>query len=299
VQGVQRIVFSRDIPITLAADQPPMTLIARPMSAGQDALTLIGASVNVPPDTVPVWLSEPAARLLSRGAGDAVSLPLGNGQRFVVAGVWRDYARQQGAIVISSHDYDRLTGDTRRDSAMIMLAPGATSTAVSKALIAAAPPGIRQQVQTAEPAVLREFALTLFDRSFAITYLLEAVAIAVGLAGVAATATAQGIARTREFGMLRHIGLSRRQIIAMLGCEGALLGLVGSLSGMALGAAISQVLIHVINPQSFNWTMTTQFPLGLMAGVIGALVLASTLTAMLAGRRAVSVDAVRAVRADW
>lgn len=59
------------------------------------------------------------------------------------------------------------------------------------------------------------------------------------------------------------------------------------------------MLIHVINPQSFNWTMTTRLPLGLMLSVIAALVVASAITAMLAGRRAVSMDAVRAVRADW
>jgi putative ABC transport system permease protein len=59
------------------------------------------------------------------------------------------------------------------------------------------------------------------------------------------------------------------------------------------------VLIHVVNPQSFNWTMETRLPWGLLGGVGLSLVLASCVTAMLAGRRAVSMDAVRAVREDW
>ena len=99
--------------------------------------------------------------------------------------------------------------------------------------------------------------------------------------------------------MLRHIGVGRGQIIAMLGVEGALLGAIGGLVGVTLGVGISQVLIHVINPQSFNWTMSTQLPLMLMLSVVIALIAASAITAMLAGRRAVSMDAVRAVRADW
>ena len=99
--------------------------------------------------------------------------------------------------------------------------------------------------------------------------------------------------------MLRHIGVGRSQIIAMLGVEGALLGAIGGLVGVTLGIGISQVLIHVINPQSFNWTMTTQLPLLLMSMVVMALIAASAITAMLAGRQAVSADAVRAVRADW
>jgi putative ABC transport system permease protein len=59
------------------------------------------------------------------------------------------------------------------------------------------------------------------------------------------------------------------------------------------------VLIRVVNPQSFNWTMETRLPVGLLSGVAFALVVASAVTAMLAGCRAVSADAVRAVREDW
>ena len=192
-----------------------------------------------------------------------------------------------------------MTGDTFRDDAAITLALGADRATVQRALIAAAPPAMRNRLQIAEPATLRRFALSLFDRSFAITYALEGIAILVGLAGVAATISAQAIARTREFGMLRHIGLSRRQIVAMLGAEGALLGVVGGVAGVTLGIVIGQVLIHVVNPQSFNWTMTTRLPVGMLIGIIGALVMAAMVTAMLAARQAASIDAVQAVQSDW
>jgi putative ABC transport system permease protein len=89
---------------------------------------------------------------------------------------------------------------------------------------------------------------------------LEAIAILIGLAGVAATISAQTIARMKEFGMLRHIGMRPRAILAMLASEGVLLGLIGLAAGAVLGLGISQILIHVINPQSFNWTMETQLP---------------------------------------
>jgi putative ABC transport system permease protein len=252
-----------------------------------------------PPGTIAVWLSEPAARILERKPGDAIRLPIGQNARFVVAGTWRDYSRQQGAVVIDAKDYSRLTGDTARDDALVLLKPGADMAVVQRAIRAAAPAPLKSRLTMAEPAALRTFALSIFDRSFAITYVLEAIAILVGLAGVATTASAQASARTREFGMLRHIGVGRGQIIAMLGVEGALLGAVGGLVGVTLGTGISQVLIHVINPQSFNWTMTTRLPVTLMLSVVTALIVASAITAMLAGRRAVSMDAVRAVRADW
>jgi hypothetical protein len=43
----------------------------------------------------------------------------------------------------------------------------------------------------------------------------------------------------------------------------------------ALGLALSQILIHVINPQSFNWTMTTRVPWELLLAVAAALVATS------------------------
>ena len=299
VPGVETILFNRQVPIVLDPSEPAMTLIVRPVGEGDAALQLIGDEIVPPSGTIPVWLSEPAARILGRQAGDTIRLPIGGNARFFVAGISRDYSRQQGAVVIDSQDYDGLTGDRSRDDASVMLRPGADMADVQQAIRAAAPEAWRSRLTMAEPVTLRTFALSIFDRSFAITYLLEAIAIIVGLAGVATTASAQANARAREFGMLRHIGVGRGQIIAMLGIEGALLGAIGGLVGVTLGVGISQVLIHVINPQSFNWTMSTQLPLTLMLSVVIALIAASAITAMLAGRRAVSMDAVRAVRADW
>ncbi len=299
IPGIKTILFNRQVPIVLDPSEPPMYLIVRPVGAGDAALELLGAAFVPPPGTIAVWLSEPAARILGRKPGDAIRLPIGQNARFAVAGVWRDYSRQQGAVVIDTKDYSRLTGDVVRDDALVLLEPGADISVVQRAIRAAAPPTLQSRLTMAEPASLRTLALSIFDRSFAITYVLEAIAIIVGLAGVATTASAQAGSRTREFGMLRHIGVGRSQIIGMLGVEGALLGAVGGLVGVTLGTAISQVLIHVINPQSFNWTMTTRLPVTLMLSVITALIVASAITAMLAGRRAVSTDAVRAVRADW
>jgi putative ABC transport system permease protein len=166
-------------------------------------------------------------------------------------------------------------------------------------LRAALPQPLAERIEFALPGELRALSLRIFDRSFAVTYLLEAIAILVGLAGVAATFSAQTLARTKEFGMLRHLGVTRRQIIAMLLMEGALLGTVGVIAGIGLGLAMSQVLIHVVNPQSFNWTMETRLPFALFATVTVALIGAAAATALLAGRRALSLDAVRAVREDW
>lgn len=300
--GVKAMTFVRQIPLRLAADRPAVMVSAQAIDAANPggALPLIGPSVAVPVGMTAVYVSEPMRWLYGLHPGDRTTLPLGGAARPVfVAGVWRDYARQFGAIAISDADFARLTGDNSKTEAAVTLAKGAKPAHVIAAMRRRLPPALAPQTLFAEPRQMRAMALTLFDRSFAVTYALEAIAIIIGLIGVAATFSAQTLARTREFGMLRHIGVRQRQIIAMLAAEGAALGLVGVIAGVGLGLVMAQVLIHVVNPQSFHWTMDTKLPWGLFAALVAALVSAAAGTAVLAGRRALSADAVRAVREDW
>jgi putative ABC transport system permease protein len=295
------------MPLRLAPGKPPVMLIAQTIDRAhpERSLPLVARGPATPKGAISVWLSEPASWLYARAPGDVLKLPIDGAvagtraRTFFVAGVWRDYARQQGAIAMDDADYTRLTGDTLRSEASVTLAPGATAQAVIARLRASLPPGLAARAVFAEPAGLRALSLRIFDRSFAVTYLLEAIAILVGLTGVAASFSAQILARTKEFGMLRHIGVTRRQIVVMLVAEGAALGTIGIVAGLALGLAIGEVLIHVVNPQSFHWTMETRLPLTLFAFVTVALVLSAAGTALFAGRRALSGDAVRAVREDW
>jgi putative ABC transport system permease protein len=303
VADVEDILFYKQTPLRLSPDLPPVILIPDRLDAADSGrrLALLSPPLATPRGATPIYISEAAGQLYRKRPGDEVVLPLGDAHasRFFVAGIWRDYARQHGAIALPSEVYTRLTGDALRTDAAVRLAPGANAGQVIAALREAMPQDVSRRMEFGMPGEIRRQALRVFDRSFAVTYLLEAIAILVGLAGVAASFSAQTLARTKEFGMLRHVGVLRRQITAMVAGEGLLLGGVGVVAGLALGIAISQVLIHVVNPQSFHWTMQTRLPLALFAGVSAALIAAAALTALLAGRRALSAEAVRAVREDW
>jgi putative ABC transport system permease protein len=302
--GIATIHFRKLTPLSLSPEQPPIALLAEDIDPADpgSTLPLIGVARPVPQGATPVWVSEPATWLYDYRAGERIDLPIAGARgsaKVFVAGIWRDYGRQQGTIAMDAKDYTRLTGDALRSDAAIVLAPGAAPAAVLEAMRARLPPSLASRVSLVPSRELRALSLRIFDRSFAVTYVLEAIAILVGLAGVAATFSAQTLARTKEFGMLRHIGVLRRQIVAMLAAEGALLGAVGVVAGIGLGIAMSQVLIHVINPQSFHWTMETRLPIPLFAAVTVALIVAAAGTALLAGKRALSADAVHAVREDW
>ncbi|MBS1171269.1 MAG: transporter permease [Proteobacteria bacterium] len=142
-------------------------------------------------------------------------------------------------------------------------------------------------------------SLVLFDRTFAVTYALEGVTILIGLFGVAASFGALAAARRREFGMLRHIGMTRRQIAAMLGIEGAFIAALGVMAGLALGGVIGVVLIEIVNRQSFHWSMDLSVPIGGLALFGTTMVALAALVSIAAARRAMQTEAVRAVREDW
>ena len=154
----------------------------------------------------------------------------------------------------------------------------------------------------ASAAQLRTLSLAIFDRSFAVTRYLQAVAVAIGLAGIAASFSAQVWARRREFGLLAHLGFTRTQVIGLVAGEGAAWTAAGALAGLGLGLAVAVVLVHVVNPQSFHWTMELLLPWGRLAALAAGVLVAGTLTAALSARAVAGRrlgDMVIAVREDW
>jgi putative ABC transport system permease protein len=99
--------------------------------------------------------------------------------------------------------------------------------------------------------------------------------------------------------MLRHLGVTRREIGRMLAFEGAALGTIGVAAGLIVGAIVSLVLVYVVNRQSFHWTMDLHVPWGLLGVLSVVLILAAALTSAFSGRQAMSDDVVRAVKEDW
>lgn len=297
--GVARVDFLRLRGVSLAPERPPVLLMARDIEPAnaEKVLAMAGPTLPVPAGLRPVWVSEPMSDLYGVTAGSILKLPWQGGlHEFFVAGIWRDYARSSGAVQMRLADYRAITGDMDINSTAIWLAKDGDMAAV-KAALRALPFGAALELSALSE--LRAMSLKIFDRSFAVTYLLEAIAIIIGLFGVAATFSAQTLARSKEFGMLRHIGVTRRQILAILALEGGALTGLGIATGAVLGWVISLVLVFVVNPQSFHWTMQMHLPLPLLGTVAAALLLAAALTALLSGRQALSGAPIRAVREDW
>ena len=299
--GVRRAEFLRIQQLLLEPGKARVALFARALDRDDPGrrLPLVGEVLmpraGEPP---PLWASEAMVDLYGYALGKVVELPIaGKLQRFTVAGIWRDYARQHGTVIIERDLYIALSGDRNSNDAALYLAPGAGAKALEDSIRESLPGGAN--LEFGERGTIRERSLNIFDRTFAVTYALEAVAVIIGLFGLSSSFGALVLARSREFGMLRHVGMTRREIGAMLAAEGALVSTLGLALGLALGWVISLVLIHVVNRQSFHWSMDLHLPWALLVLLAGALLLFATLTALASGRRALGVDVVRAVREDW
>lgn len=311
--GVQRVQPLRQLSLLLNPGRPAVVLMARPLGDPARSLPLVGAALAVPAGQIGIYVSEAMVDLHGARPG-AVYAPLNAAFRalapadqappapFFVAGVWRDYARQSGTIAIDKRVFERLTGDQRANDLALWLTDPNAGAPVQQALRELAEQsgaGAAGLLEFASASQLRANSLRIFDRSFAVTYWLQAVAIAIGLFGVAASFSAQVLSRRKEFGLLAHLGLTRRQILSVVALEGAAWTSLGALAGLGLGLAVAVVLVHVVNPQSFHWTMELLLPWARLLALCLAVVAAGTVTAWLAGRTAASRDAVLAVKEDW
>lgn len=307
VPGVARVDTLRAVPLQLDPARPPVALLVRPLHGDPLPLPLVGEAIAVAAPDIPVYVSEAMPDLYGARVGQplpalaqALAAPEARRARYVVAGVWRDYARQHGSIAIDADTYARLSGERRVSDLALHLTPQADALAVREAITALARAyGMQDAIDFASVEQLRATSLRIFDRSFAVTVWLQAVAIGIGLFGVAASFSAQVLVRRKEFGLLAHLGLTRRQILGVVAAEGLAWTALGALAGTALGLLVSLVLVHVVNPQSFHWTMDLVLPWARLGALALAVVLAGTVTAWLAGRAAASRDAVQAVRQDW
>mgnify|MGYP003340919696 CR=1 FL=1 len=165
-----------------------------------------------------------------------------------------------------------------------MLRPGVEPDEARSRLLATI--GDRHQVFINTNRMLRAEVLRIFDSTFAITYALEIIAILVAMLGVSGTLLTLVLERERELTILRLVGTGRTQIRRMVVGEALVIGAVSQGTGLAVGLALSLVLIYVINVQSFGWTIQFHLPLAFLVQATIAVVVATAVAGIYPARRA-------------
>jgi putative ABC transport system permease protein len=243
-----------------------------------------------------VVVSEPFTYKHHVRVGDIVTLPLGEAQpSFRIIDVYYDYSSERGNILMDRKMLLRYLPDPAPSNLAIYVAPGATLETVREEILRAAA-GYR--ILLFSNRDLRTQAIRIFDRTFAITYALEAVAVIVAVMGIAGALLALVIDRRREMGLLRFLGAATGQVRKMILVEAGLLGLLANAAGLALGFAISLILIYVINKQSFGWTIRFHWPIAVLLGALTVVYSATVLAGFYPARVAVRLNPLEVVHEE-
>jgi putative ABC transport system permease protein len=296
--GIARADFLRAMEITMRNDLPKVALVGRSFSSKNinEMLPLIGtSSVPLGPESanaIQVYGSEAMVDLYGWKQGTTIAPPLG-GQNWFIAGIWRDYGRQHGAIALSLEDFAKITGQASASDIAVWLAPGATSEAVIQT-IKTMPDLAQAEARSSE--AIRAISLKIFDRSFALTYVIEAIAILVAIFGVASTYAGEALSRKREFGTLAHLGAKPALVAKQIAFEALLAITLAVAWGAIIGIGLAWILVRRINPQSFHWSMDFAFPVTLLLFSAASLIALGVASALLAYRTSLHASPVLAIK---
>ena len=241
-------------------------------------------------------VSEPFANKYGVREGDRLTLPVaGTELALQVVGVYRDYASERGTIITDRSTMLRALPDPAPTNVAVYLKAGEDLSAareqIEKALAG-------REVFISTNRTLREEGLRVFDRTFAITWALEAVAIIIAVLGVAGALLAMVMDRRRELGLLRFLGASSAQLRRLILCEAGMLGLLGNILGLGLGYLLSLILIHVINVQSFGWTIQFHWPAMLLLFALTGIWIATVLAGIWPAHTAVGLKAIEVIHEE-
>jgi putative ABC transport system permease protein len=231
----------------------------------------------------------------SAKVGDRVTLltPAGRRRTYVIRGVLdegSDFGLLGGGLVIpNSHlaaDFDA------KSDAFVFLryAPGAdpkrTRAAIDRTLATRFP-----DAQTRDREQVKQQQAGQINQLLYLIYALLALSVIVSLFGIVNTLALSIFERTRELGLLRAVGMSRRQVKRIVRLEAVITSLIGALLGLVLGVLFALAISRPLEADGFTLT----FPIGtLLALVVGA-ALAGTLASLWPARRAARLDVLRAL----
>lgn len=130
-----------------------------------------------------------------------------------------------------------------------------------------------------------------------IVYGLLGLAILIALIGIANTLSLSILERTRELGLLRAVGMTRRQLRSTIRTESAIIAVFGTLIGLVIGILFSIALTVAISsdtPGLFQYRL----PVGQLVVITVLAALAGVLAAVLPARRAARLDVLDAVSSE-
>ncbi|HEX2274579.1 MAG TPA: ABC transporter permease [Acidimicrobiales bacterium] len=269
---------------------PRRLTVADPALLGEllDLDVVDGALAAVGPAEVAVSDEAAADRGWRVGSPVAVTFADGGGARLTVAAVYR--AREvAGDYLVSRVTWGPHAPQDSDRMVLVSLAEGVALAEGRAAVERAVEPYGRPPVQDRE-----EYAASAaqgVDMLLGIVYALLGLAVLIALMGIANTLSLSVHERTRELGLLRAVGQTRRQVRSMVLGESVVVAVFGTLGGTALGLFLGWALVRAAGAETALFTV----PTGRLAVVVAAGAVAGVLAGVRPARRAARLDVLRAI----
>jgi putative ABC transport system permease protein len=208
-----------------------------------------------------------------------------------VVGEFEDNADLLGSALVTqrlmARDFDQ--SDDVFD--FVKLAPEANSDRVQAALTVA----MERDFPTADvlnQQELKDNQESQVNQLLGLIYALLGLAVIVSLFGIANTLALSIHERTRELGMLRAIGMSRRQVRTMIRYEAVITALIGAILGMVLGVIFAALIAQPLKDEGF----TLSYPVGTLIGLLVFAAVAGVIAAIAPARRASRLNVLEALQ---
>jgi putative ABC transport system permease protein len=215
-------------------------------------------------------VSESFSERFLKKRGDQVKVPTPAGEKtLTIEGVYCDYGNERGSITVDRVHFEKWFQDKSVSRVILFVKPGVD------------PEGVRSELMKEHTGLsvftnehLRGEVMRIFRQTFAITNALELIGIFVAVVGLGMTLASVLLERRAELTTLRALGLTRREMAQASAWEGLLLALTGVTCGLLVSLGLGWLLVHVINKQTFGWTLQFHLPWPEML-VLAVLVLVS------------------------
>ena len=246
-------------------------------------------------DADTVIASEPLAHRFNLREGQKLVLMTPEGPKsFSVVGIFYDYSRDSGLLLMQRSSFEKYWHDPRVHSVAVYLKSGIKPQQMIEEIRSGYSRSSAYAIHSNRE--LRGEVDRIFDQTFAVTYLLRSIAMLVAVIGITLNLIVLVKERERELAVLRALGASIWQIAALILAETFLLGTLAVGIGIAAGCALAFVLTEVINKTFFGWTIPLQIPWEQLGSIplvlLPIALLAGLAPAIQAGRVAV-VEAIR------
>jgi putative ABC transport system permease protein len=239
-------------------------------------------------------VSEPLARREGLRAGGALRIEGPRGPvELPVAGVYRDYGSESGAILLDLSAFALHFGAGEPSSAALYLAPGRDPERFVD----------RARAELSDEALvlrsnrsLRADVLAIFEQTFAVTRLLQAMGLLVAVSGVVLTLLTAARERRAEVALYRALGATRVQAFRVFAGKGLGIAAMGVGLGLPGGAALAWVLVRLVNRDFFGWTLDLGWPAALLAAQSAAILVAGLAASLVPALRASDAPAAELSR---